>query len=365
MLCLLGIAWLGSCTRAVAFSQEHNQGLVKVSADGLAVGEVKKEIFRRMRSGEIKDRAWGVYLIGQHGLGEFATGVSELLRPALEGESRETSLFYQVVLDSLIQLDAAVPADVLMPHYKKFPEQVLILLAKRPEANREVLVALLKELHSGIFWISVCNLLTPMKAPGFAAHLLGDMTIRISVRVYDEYGGSSGGVGGGWGCGVRGVSPDPVEFPPIARYVLTSHTQSDAVLLAPGRRATYYVRYSGQPGMPYTGEYTRCEGGGHEDQTRTEYLAELLDTAMKDLQFTPRPSYHVLWNGLETYQYEIARIRAEVEGSLGRLVEGLVVKRLLSVSEAVALKVGLFMDIIDDRADTSIPLPDMYKNEGP
>jgi len=339
------------------FGQGKPTSPVESSAGRPPGTDIRKEIARRLQSDPWSDRAWGVYWIGEYGLREFSMALSDRLQPVPPEVSREMALFYQVLLDSLIRLEATVPADRLLPHYQRFPDEVLILLAQSSHRNPTALLSLLQDVGPGLRWITICNLLAEQKAPGFSARLLRDLRIRVSVTVYDDHG-YGGGVSGGAGCGAYSYGPaDPADFPPIARYRLTDVAKG-AVLVAPGRRPVYYVRYRGKPGKPDTIPPSREGGYGNADELRVEYLAALLDTAVADLPLKHQPIYAVYWTGPEHYRYEIARIRQAVQRSFEQVMEWLTARDLLLLSEAWTLKPNVALRISDMRGDTSRPLPE-------
>ena len=175
-----------------AFGQTRFVEAAQEPVGSRSIEKVKDEIARLILSENIKDRAWGAYLIGIYGLSEFSSALIELLirssdTSSSQAESRETGFLHRIALDSLIQLHATVPGEKLLPFYQKFPDEMIILLAQSPAENTASLLLLLEEVTRGIGWVAVCNLLTEVKAPGFAALLLKD----VRIEVYDTADGAT------------------------------------------------------------------------------------------------------------------------------------------------------------------------------
>src|SRR5215510_1872298 len=90
--------------------------------------EVKNKVERLIQSTSTRDRAWAAYFIGEYGLKDFAPALIELLNPNSLEPDWETGYVYRAVLDSLIRLRISVPADKVMPLYKSFSDETLIIL---------------------------------------------------------------------------------------------------------------------------------------------------------------------------------------------------------------------------------------------
>src|ERR1041385_2038730 len=93
--------------------------------------DVRAAIGPMLESTDAKDRAWAAYLVGDRRLDEEAPRLISLL-----GSEDEDYRVRAAALDSLIQLDADVPSDVLASVYEEFPNQAIILLSNAPEANK-------------------------------------------------------------------------------------------------------------------------------------------------------------------------------------------------------------------------------------
>ncbi|MBV8858283.1 MAG: hypothetical protein JOZ02_15230 [Acidobacteria bacterium] len=321
------------------------------------LGDAGAEARRLLQSGENRERAWGAYLTGLHGLESEAPRLVELLAdPALAGGGWEAALVRQAALDALIRLDAKVPAEKLLPLYASAPDEVIILLAREPQENQPALLSLFDDATPTAHWLAVGNLLAETRAPGFAARLLAGLKIEARVYVYDRegdrgYGGGCGGCGGGYdNAGPWG------EYPPIFYYFLTTSNARGAVVAAPGRHTVYYERTT----SPARGCGVRgC--GPSKDQYRVGYVADLLGTSEEELKLEAKPFREVICKdarqcrrALLALRDEFARAHAE---AVGRLLEA----GLLDAAEAADLKPDTTLRLYDSRERLTFPLPSKLK----
>lgn len=322
------------------------------------LGDAGAEAARLLNSGENRERAWGAYLVGLHGLKEQTRSLVSILRDeGLNGGGPLESVVRQAALDSLIRLDAEVPSDVLLPLYAYSPNEVLILLAHSPQENQAALLALFTDNESPARWFAAGNLLAEARTPGFAARLLAGLKIRASVYVFDRE--EHGGFGTGGGCGGGGFgtdwSPD-AELPPVGYYALDYVPSQGATVVARGRHVVYYTR-SLYP--------TQHAGGGcgfDRDTARVEYLAGLLNVADEDsLGFTAYPYHEVTCEDPAGCRRALAAVRDEVARSHGVLLGRLLDEGLLDAAEASQLKPDITLDITDLRDKKTFPLPDKLR----
>ncbi len=321
------------------------------------LGDAGAEARRLLQSAEKKERAWGAYLAGLHGLKAEAPRLVELLSdPALNNGDWEQALVRQSILDALIRLDAEVPAETLLPLRQWAPDEVLILLARDPRQNRQVLLSLFNEGTPVAHWLAVGNLLASTRAPGFAARLLSELKTNADVYVYDihglhGYGGGCGGCGGG--CSLY-KAPD--EYPPVSYYSLTTAGARGAVVVAPGRHAVYYARATSP----------RCGGGdvcgyGRRDQSRVEYVADLLGADDGELKLEASPFREVVCKEQRQCLRALAAVRDELVGAYAGAVKRLLAAELLDPAEAAELKPDITLELKDLRERTPFPLPSKLK----
>ena len=161
-------------------------GAAAQTRDGQPLADIDKRTKVLIESDVVKDQAWGAFFAGEFQLTEFTPA---LLRLIASSDARLNSgLLKQVALDSLIRLDASVPGEVLSPLFEWFSDEVLILCAKAPMENRQLLLSLLDRRLSGEEWVAINNILTADRAPGFAAVLMGRLKITAVINVSDSSG---------------------------------------------------------------------------------------------------------------------------------------------------------------------------------
>jgi hypothetical protein len=332
--------------------------LAQEKAHGLSqLYELKKEIIELRGSKDSKDQAWAAYLIGKNGLNEFIPDLLEFLDQNSQiWQINENTFLYYAVLDSLIQLNASVPPEMLLPFYDRFPNQTLILLAKSPAKNQQALLLLLDRRTSETEWLAICNLLTETKSPAFVLRLMSDIKIKISLTISEDGNiGTGGGVSGSSvGCGVAST---PDGFPPTALYRLVEQESRGAVVVAPGPHPIYYERQIVQPGVAGQTGVSSSETFRDRDKFRMEYLAVLLQTTIEGLKLNPQLSFSIAWNGTEHYKKEVKHIREKVEGSYKALIKELIERGLLSSQEAGTLAPSISIFVQDLRRDKRIQLP--------
>ena len=104
-----------------------------------------------MQSPGYREKAWGAYLAGKYRLQDHSASLvsqlealRELAGDTLHVDAPEFGAI-QATLDALIQLGHPVDAASLLPFRKQWANEVLILLAEDPQANREALLAMAEQ----------------------------------------------------------------------------------------------------------------------------------------------------------------------------------------------------------------------------
>jgi hypothetical protein len=314
------------------------------------VADANSEAVRLLSSQGNRERAWGAYLVGAHGLREHAPLLVSLLEdPNIAAGGWEEGVVRQAALDALIRLDAQVPAETLLALSGYAPDEAVILLARAPEMNQQALLSLFMDGSPVARWLAVGNLLAGARAPGFAARLLAELKIEASVYVYEREDLRGYGAGSNGGCGC-GVETGPEGFPPVSFYELTTGDMRGAVLVAPGRRTVYYVRtpWRGCRGGP---------GGGRRDDMRVEYVAELLGTTEGELKLEASPFREVVCQDERQCRRSLAALRDEVVGGYADALKRLLDAGLLDQAEAAGLKPDITLRLNDWRDRRPFPLP--------
>jgi hypothetical protein len=344
------------CVTLLLLTGAHARGQEAAAPDSRGrLDGLKAEAARLLESRANIDRAWGAYLAGSHELkAEVPRLVEMLADPALGGVGWEESRVRQAALDALIRLGAEVPVETLLPLKQSSPDEVVILLARAPQQNRQALLSLFVEEAPAAHWLAAGNLLAETRAPGFAARLLGGLKIEADVYVYDREGnygyGGNGCAGCGCGCGTF-RSPD--EYPPVFYYSLTTAGGRGSVVAAPGRHTVYYERSTSPP--------CGCGGdngcGQSKDEYRVEYVADLLATTKEELKLEAHPFREAVCVAARQCRLALAAVRDEIVGRYAGALTRLLKAELLDPAEAAELKPDITLRLNDSRDGRSFPLP--------
>lgn len=320
------------------------------------LGDVSAEAARLLKSDENKERAWGAYLVGLHGLKEHAP----LLVSMLEDEKLNSGYWQEAfvrhaALDALIRLDAEVPAETLLPLYQTEPDEVLILLARNPEKNQQALLGLFDDDAPDARWLALGNLLAVQGTPGFAARLLGGLKIEANVYVYDREGDRNigGGDNGGHGCGVGGSRDE--TLPPVIYYHLTTGARPGATVFATGRENVYYER------TPWAAYCDVSWLALERDHVRVDYLADMLGTTEEDLGLDARPFREVVCKDAVHCLRALAGVRDEIRRAYSSTLSRLLERGMLDAAEAAELKPDITLNLTDHRDKRTFPLPDKLR----
>ena len=354
MKVLLSICFfLLSCT-ALGQSNISSQS----SASPIQIDEVSARVNQLLHSDKSQDQAWAAYLIGKYRFDEFTPELIKLLNVS-ETTSNGAEHVHRAILDALIQLNASVKNDVLLPHYQRFSTQVLILLANDPLQNQDALLSLLDAPQTNEEYLAICNLLVRIKNKSLAFKLLRDLEVEAPITVvssnhFGGFGGgdSSGGCGDGWLNKLAG-------FPPVAFYRLSHTATRGAVVLAPGRHTIYYLRKEVRVDESGSMGIGSCFTTTQKNSFRVEYLAELLNTSAEKLKFTHTPSFTIVWKGRLNYKLEALKAREEVQRSYRQLLNRLIEAEMLTKEESGLLVPVISLNIHDIRKDKSISLPEI------
>lgn len=361
VLSLLIIALLSG----LAFAQDNPSPIEKTQPGVNQLEQIKSEVGEMLFAPLLKDRAWAAYYVGKFGLKEQARSLLVAAKNSLDDAADTNKIVFHLALDSLIQLDIAIPAEELMPLYQYAPDAVMILLAKAPKENREALLRLTKQVDSNAedkeYWLAACNLLAENKAKGFAAYLLNEMTIYATVSVSDESGG--GGIGEGMGssigCGGSGVFIVPEDFPPISFYTLLDSPKAGRVVLAPGTHTIYFERQVFEPKKQNHLASLRSHIGWRKNDYIVDQLASLLNIKVDGFGFKNFHQRYITWKNLADYQLMIAAFKSKIASDYADLKNQLITEELLSAAESEALIPKIVLKVYDYRGNKKIKLPDI------
>lgn len=317
-------------------------------------------------SEDIRAQTWGVFLAGQYHLtGLLPRVIAYLTLPSNEvAVSDAQECLYRSLVDSLIRLDADLPAEMLTRLYGRYPDESVILFARSPQDKVNLLLTLFQRPMPPLRWQAIGNLLAEVRARGFADLLMEQMKeINVSIAVWENAGGIGCGGGSGFGITDRRV---PDGFPPVALYALTIKPEHTAGVVAPHPHPIYYRRWVFEPGdkfrlgAPSWAWNSHCGDG--RDDLRFEYLAMMLGERVEDVKFDSKPNREIQWKGPTAYLQEVWFVCTHVLERYDDLVMRLVAFGLLTQSEAGALNARVHLRINDQRENKGIPLPDIILN---
>lgn len=261
------------------------------------------------------------------------------------------------LLDALIRADADVPARILEPLFDTYPDQVVVLLAKDPAANREAMLRLTDGEAAPLHRMAIAAVLAGARQPGVASRLLDGLVVTCMVSVLPSPNMAIG-VGGGAG----GPPPAPVVrahrvlrpgWPPFVRYTLTDKPQRGDVLVGGGTYRIYYRREEIRGDGVDLLVFPPCID---DASLRLGCVADLLPGGPREVRLQPVTQWTLYWSDAETYLKEVAERRARLAVFHAALVGALVRRGLLTEQERKGLKLRVAWKITDHRRENE-PLP--------
>lgn len=314
-----------------------------------------------LHSSDPAQKAWAAYIIQQNYLSEYIPDLVEIL--GQESLQKSPSVLLSAVLDSLIQLKAQVPLDIIAGMNSALAWQKILLLSNMPGSNSQALLALMRD-NQGIAWLAAGNLLSDEKAPGFAGELLNELRVAVTISIVERgvVAGFSLGSGSGTGCIAVGLTQVPRDYPPIGFYEITDRPIVGAVVLAAGPHVVYYQRsviLPGQVGAPAS------LGSGDIDRNReiVEFLKALVGPGLLSSDLKPSEQFAVVWGGPLNFAASVREIKSAVKHKYQQVAAGLISKGLLTPDEALAATTTFHFELSDQRADRSVPLPQVSTDD--
>jgi hypothetical protein len=291
----------------------------------------RQAIEQRFASSDPVDLAWGATLAANYGHSEFVPSIIVLL------SSQDRWVPYYA-FDALIRLNADVPEDRLLPYAHRFPQQILILLARDLERHRAALMAWLRDAQNDLEWVALNSVLMGRFTSAHAKLLWTQWTLHVDLQVNDPNRWSMDG--GGFGC-ADGVLPiAPSGFPQVPYYFVEETLRPTGSLLAGGPHP-----------LSYSSVRRTCkETGFSRDTYRLDYLR-----AMANYR-TSLPSSSVSFHSQEQYRRDAEQFLVSVKRFTADLQSTLVDRGLLDKAEPQA---KLEIVVQDMRSDRTIPLPEI------
>jgi len=249
-----------------------------------------------LESAQLKDKAWGVRIAAGLHLGGFQDRLIDQLRTSQKLRDAAADgpeyAYIQSLFDSLIELSAEVPADVIGPYWPRWQAEVVILLS-RSRKTTDVLLDMQRERLGAAEWLAITNLLLTRRSGQLLERMLNGLPVRHSFYV-PEPGNQNGILMPGpmhWDQGQGTRRTFPAGFPPVSLYTLTLNADSGNVLVAGGPRTVFFRRtlvpMNGSVQWPIDEEpMTIIRPGDCE----LEYLARLGDRPLEEVRRLFRPS---------------------------------------------------------------------------
>lgn len=183
------------------------------------------------------------------------------------------------VVDALIQMKVAVPADTLRALAPDFGSDVAVLLSRMPVEQAGALgfefYRKPAEHDQGLQYVSAAMLaLHPV--PGFAADLIGNVKVWATVFVVLP-GSEEVGSGVSDGCGGVSFANDRSDWPMIGQYALSEEVEDGALQLVGGHNPVYARRFEA---THYRGPHSGVRLGPNE---RVGLIAEMLEISPEDI----------------------------------------------------------------------------------
>jgi hypothetical protein len=359
---ILGLAMCG-CFFAVAVGAQQAQ----TPADPVAILKMQQDQTAQLastwlHSGDPRLEAWGAYVVLRD---KHKALIPELLAMAdayqvsglpVLNTRREQHDAMLAILDTLIQMDAAITGDESKRLYSEFPAQTLILLRRAGMSSDSFLLEVFLTEHSQRKWLAVGDILAERKARGFAAAVLGNMTVHATIRVGTS---SSSGEGVGWSCDYGPGDPKGrPDWPEIGTYSLVDHVPG-ATLLVDGADPVYFYRNVDALYDHDRHDNGECYGFNAEswDLIREHYLTRLLGGPQEDPPLKSSVYQTTIWKNGEAYVAYLTGLVHQQQETFAELALRLKDCRLLTGKEVAAVKPHLEITIVDDREDKATPLP--------
>jgi hypothetical protein len=274
-------------------------------------------------------------------------------------DRREAHDAMLAMLDSVIQLGIAAPGEDATKLYLQFPAQSLILLSR---TNEDVSATLMKIFQDPIVppgaWLAAGNLMAQRGSAGFAAAVLGSMTVHVEISVVNK-GASE--LGGGTGGSISGQIPEPKRgWPEAGEYSVFNcacAAPEDASVLAAGVDPALYIRkvtplYSAPP-------FTGVMGCADFDTLREHYLNGLLAADPEEPPVKAHAHVTFVWEGPAAYLAELNALIEKQKATFAEAARTLERSGRMSWDDATKISPKLDIVIWDQRGDGSGVLPQL------
>jgi hypothetical protein len=323
-----------------------------------------------LHSSEPRLQAWGAYVVLRDQQKQLIpdlmalAGTYEVTGLPVLSMRRDQHDAMLAILDVLIQLDPPVFGDESARLYSEFPAQSLILLSRARISSNSALLEIFRTEHSQRAWLAAGNILAERRADGFAATVLGNMTVHMKLVVKSSLrveGGSGESV-----CGDRGFErlEERSDWPEIGTYALATPGPG-ATLLADGADPAYYVRKVSRLYDRETFSWGECSNVIPDswDLLRQHYVTQLLGEPQENPSLQASIHQTIIWRNGDDYLAHLRGFVQQEQDALAKVAHRLKNVCLITDEVAVAVRPRLEVTIVDDREDKTSHLP-RVKNLG-
>lgn len=153
------------------------------------VTSLRKQSIGLLESTNLSDKAWGAHFIASLHLTDLQDRLVAELRACQKYRGVPIDgpeyAYLQKLFDALIQMDATVQPDLVLPFRAEHRAEVMILLA-RNRGIESVLLDLLGEDVSDTEWLAVANILLERRSPKLLEKLLVGLPVTHLFEVADH-----------------------------------------------------------------------------------------------------------------------------------------------------------------------------------
>jgi hypothetical protein len=314
-------------------------------------GELARQVERQLDSTDAQTVAWGAYNAGAYRVTGAIPVLQQILESPPQVSVRERRALLDVVFDALIQLNARLPASLVVRDADERPVQTYALLARARDRDPILMKLLTKA--SGLEWYAAADMLFGDKPAELAAHLLTTVHHRLTITVSDGQDGPFGGmVGASSSVSVAdGIGENPQGYPPHTEYRFEAGPLAGFLVLAAGPHPVYYSRV-----VTTSSQYGVSEAwiGGPSDADRIAFIQALLGTSLPTLRAETFESVH--WSTVEALIQKVEELRAAIERQY-QFVDAELVRRYGRASDAAPRYPHIDVQLVDKRRNRSVPLP--------
>ena len=285
----------------------------------------------------------------------LSTRSNEDARPEkLSEEQEERRDAMAAVLDALIQMNVAVPADTLRNLAPDFGNHVAILLASMPSAESEApsleFFRSPARNVSGLQYVSAALLALHPPAV-FPGELLAGVTVRATIVVVLP---NAEPMGFGFARDCFGVSEEPREdWPVVGQYTLSKGKSDGSSVVVGGIDPIYFKRIESTRYLWNTCGV--CVYLGPEERKRL--LAEMLGVSPDDISWQTQTQTTIAFQSLEQFHIDLLAFVADQEQMYRTTAEDLEARNLVGRGEVSQSLPRLELKIMDARGQGAEPIP--------